>query len=62
MKVIDFTTMKPNAKRRLVRCPKCGRVGELHKYTDGSANISHKGKIELGAFFNVTESCFFETW
>jgi len=61
MKEIDFTKMKPNKKKRLVKCPACGRVGELHKYTDGSAGISHKGKIELG-FFSINDHCFFKKW
>ena len=61
MKEVDFTKMKPNKKLRLVKCPDCGRVGELHKYTDGSAGISHKGKIEFG-FFSINDHCFFKKW
>lgn len=62
MKIIDFTKMKPNSKKGLVKCPKCGKIGELHKYTDGSACINHKGQIELGMFLNITEHCFFKNW
>jgi len=58
---IDFTKMKPNKKLRLIKCPNCGRVGQLHKYTDGQASISHKGNIELG-FFNIKDRCFFREW
>lgn len=59
--LIDYTKMRANKKQRLVKCPECGKIGKLHKYTDGSAGISHKGIIELG-FFNVKEHCYFKTW
>jgi len=61
MKEIDFTKMKPSKKLRLVKCPGCGRVGKLHKYTDGSAGISHEGKIEFG-FCSIIDHCFFKKW
>lgn len=59
--IIDYTTLKPNKKLRLVKCPECGKTGMLTKYTDGSAAIKHKGVIQFG-FFNITESCFFKKW
>lgn len=61
MNEIDFTKMKPDKKKRLIKCPDCGRVGELNKYRDGSAHINHKGKLECSFFF-VSDCCFFSNW
>ena len=59
--MVDFTKMKPNKKLRLVKCPACGKTGELHKYTSGEASIAHSGKIQLG-FLSIDNHCFFKTW
>ncbi len=59
--ITDYTAMKANKKLRLVKCPECGRVGRLTKYTDGSAAIAHKGRIEFG-MFNIIEHCLFKHW
>lgn len=62
MKRIDYTRLKPNKKLRLVKCPDCGKVGELHKYVGGSAMIIHTSHIELGMFNNIDTSCYFKNW
>ena len=58
--VIDYTKQRPNKKLNLVKCSKCGRVGRLSKYTDGSSCIKHKGVIEFG-MLSIREHCFFKT-
>jgi len=37
---LDYTKLRLNKKARIVKCPDCGKHGELHKYTDGSAMIA----------------------
>lgn len=60
--IVDYTKMRANKKLRLIKCPKCNRTGVLHKYTDGTANITHSGRIVLKSFFEVKDSCYFEKW
>lgn len=57
---IDYTKYRCNKKQRIVKCPKCGRVGRLSRYTNGTANITHKGHIDnLGIGFMIDDYCFF---
>jgi len=38
-----------------VKCPECGRLALVRRYSTGSALFIHKGR-EMGAFFDVTDS------
>ena len=59
---IDYTKMRANKKRHIVKCPDCGKNGQLHKYTNGSAMIVHTSHIELGMFENIDKDCYFKKW
>jgi len=59
---LDYTKLRPNKKKRIIKCPECGKMGELHKYTNGQAMIIHTSHIVLGMFNHVDESCFFKEW
>lgn len=55
-KEIDY---KVKGKKR-VRCPKCGNLGVLIKYSDGSEMMQHKVSYgKLGKFIvpEITKSC-----
>lgn len=56
----DYTKMSARRKG-LVRCPKCGKIGQLTLYTppkgSPSGIVKHKGHVELGMFNMVDESC-----
>jgi len=62
MELLDYTKLRLNKKTRIVKCPTCGKHGELHKYTDGSALIIHTSHIALGMFNEVDTSCYFKNW
>jgi hypothetical protein len=62
MQILDYTKLRLNKKLRIVKCPKCNRKGELHRYIDKSAMIIHKSHIELGMFNNIDDSCEFKSW
>lgn len=58
MKILDYTKIKPTKENHIIKCPDCGRNGEVHKYTDGSAAITHAGHLGLLGFFEVTSHCY----
>jgi len=60
MTQIDYTKMKVNPTSKIIKCPKCGRNGELTKYKDGTGCISHLKVLETTVFtcWNITDSCF----
>lgn len=45
-----------------VRCPKCGELGALKKYSDGSASVSHEGRQDVSWCILITKSCYFKAW
>jgi hypothetical protein len=60
MTQIDYTKIKVNPAAKIIKCPKCGRNGELTKYKDGTGNIIHLKVLETTVFpaWNVKDSCF----
>jgi len=56
---VDYTKMRISKKNHIVKCPKCGKNGQLHNFTNGQADIFHKKHFELFCY-NITESCFFK--
>lgn len=48
--------------RKHVRCPECGELGALTKYTDGSAMVKHEGRNDVGWAIMITKSCYFKKW
>lgn len=59
IKVLDYTKMRLSKKQKIVKCPRCNRKGELHKYVTGAVMIIHRSQIELGMFNNVKDCCYF---
>ena len=60
----DLTTRRrANKKLRIVKCPVCGRYGQVsihlgHSRTPKFAGIvKHKGHVEMGAFNMIDVSC-----
>lgn len=58
---VDYTKMRkgsrPDGRRKIEVCPKCGRKGLISRYKDGKGMTTHKGHKEF-IFFMVDDSCF----
>lgn len=48
------------AKKRRVRCPRCGRLAHARRHTDGSVLYVHAAKAAPHGlpFVEVTDSCY----
>ena len=60
----DLTTRKRiSKKQRIIKCPVCGRYGQVKFYTGPSktekfaGSVDHKGHIELGMFNMIDDFC-----
>ena len=60
----DLTKRKRASRKfRIVKCPICGKYGQVSMYVGRSKTpknagmIKHRGHIELGAFNMIDESC-----
>jgi hypothetical protein len=60
----DLTTRKrASRKYRIVKCPVCGKYGQVKFYTGTSKTeklagcVDHRGHVELGMFNMIDESC-----
>jgi hypothetical protein len=56
--VVDYTSMRLSKKQSLVKCPKCGRKGKLHRYLKGepAGMVVHR-KEERSWYFEIVDSC-----
>jgi hypothetical protein len=60
----DLTTRKrASRKYNIIKCPVCGRYGQVKFYTGSSKTekfagcVDHKGHIVMGLFNEVDDSC-----
>jgi hypothetical protein len=58
---VDYTKMRLGSwhgAEKIMQCPECGRKGVMRTYQDGSANVTHTGRIVGGLFLEVVEFCY----
>ena len=53
----DYTMGKHPDFLNIIRCPKCGRLGELRHYPNEKFDLVIHKKELYGIFWEVTDSC-----
>ena len=59
---LDITKMRVNTRNGIIKCPRCGKIGERSIFKSGMVTFTHKGDIKnIGGvkMLFVTNACHF---
>lgn len=51
-KMIDYSRMRVSSRNRIVKCPVCGKRGEIHHYVGGGGYVIHR-KVREGILWTI---------